>query len=195
MRSRSCGRRACRFQRRPAWRYCEQQLAVPSPTGRYVIKRAFSFAGRAQRRVQDGVLDDSTRGFCVRSFARGEGVQVEPWVERLADFSRHGYVTQAGALHIGPVREQRCDALGRFEGVLTDAGSVSAEEEAVLEAELQRTAAALTAAGYFGPFGIDGFRYRLPDGSGRSALNPRCEINARFTMGYPRALLLAALGL
>lgn len=170
----------------------ERQLNHRSPTGQYVIKRAFSFAGREQRRVRDAVLDDSTRGFCRRSFARGQGVQVEPWVERLADFSRHGYLSPAGALKIGEPREQHCDAFGRFSGVSTTAGSVTREEAELLELELKRTAAALTAAGYFGPFGIDGFRYRLPNGW--TAFNPRCEINARFTMGFPRALLLRALG-
>ena len=169
----------------------EGQLAQPSPTGRYVIKRAFSFAGREQRRVQHGVLDPSTRGFCERSFALGQGVQVEPWLERLADFSRHGHLTQTGQLTIGPTREQRCDEHGRFLGMLSDAPSATEAEAELLAEELQRTAAALTAAGYFGPFGIDGFRYRTPDGG--AALNPRCEINARFTMGYPRSLLMAAL--
>ena len=169
----------------------ERQLAHPSPSGRYVIKRAFSFAGREQRRVQHGVLDESTRGFCERSFARGEGLQVEPWVERLADFSRHGYLTPAGDLTIGPTREGRIDEHGRFLGMHSAAPSVTEHEAELLAEELQRTAAALTAAGYFGPFGIDGFRYRTADGG--SALNPRCEINARFTMGYPRALLMALL--
>lgn len=170
----------------------ERQLAQPSPSGRYVIKRAFSFAGREQRRVQGGVLDASTRGFCERSFARGEGLQVEPWVERLADFSRHGYLSPTGELTIGATREQRCDEHGRFLG-MGSAASLRAEEDALLGDELQLTAAALHAAGYFGPFGIDGFRYRTADGG--SALNPRCEINARFTMGYPRSLLLAAVRL
>jgi hypothetical protein len=169
----------------------EQQLAIASPTGRYVIKRAFSFAGREQRRVHNGVLDASTRGFCERSFAGGEGVQIEPWVERLADFSRHGYLTRAGVLTIGITREQRCDEHGRFLGVGLDAPNVLQAEADQLAQELQRVAAALTAAGYFGPFGIDGFRYRMSDGV--IGFNPRCEINARFTMGYPRALLLAAL--
>ncbi|HET8936721.1 MAG TPA: hypothetical protein VFN67_24930 [Polyangiales bacterium] len=170
----------------------EHQLAIASPTGRYVIKRAFSFAGREQRRVQNSELDASTRGFCERSFASGEGVQVEPWVERLADFSRHAYLTREGALTIGPTREQRCDEHGRFLGVMVDAPHVTQTEADRLADELQLVAAALSAAGYFGPFGIDGFRYRMPDGS--IAFNPRCEINARFTMGYPRALLLASLG-
>lgn len=169
----------------------DRQLAIASPTGRYVIKRAFSFAGREQRRVQDGVVDASTRGFCERSFARGEGVQIEPWLERILDCSRHAYLTRAGALFIGPTREQRCDEHGRFLGVAVDAPNVSDAEASQLADELQRVAASLTAAGYFGPFGIDGFRYRTPDGS--TAFNPRCEINARFTMGYPRALLMDAL--
>ena len=169
----------------------EQQLAHASPTGRYVIKRAFSFAGREQRRVQDGLLDPSTRGFCERSFARGEGLQIEPWVERLGDFSRHGYLSRTGELAIGPTREQRCDRFGRFLGVHTGPAAVTEAEAEIFAAELQRTAAALTLAGYFGPFGIDGFRYRTSDGW--TVLNPRCEINARFTMGFPRALLLGAL--
>jgi len=169
----------------------ERHLGQPSPTDRYVIKRAFSFAGREQRRVEHGVLDDSTRGFCRNSFARGEGVQVEPWVERLGDFSRHGYLSPTGTLAIGETREQRCDPFGRFQGVSTGTAEVTEDEAEILAAELKLTAAALTAAGYFGPFGIDGFRYRLPDGT--TGFNPRCEINARFTMGYPRALLLDAL--
>jgi hypothetical protein len=44
-----------------------------------------------------------------------------------------------------------------------------------------RVAAALLQAGYFGPFGIDAFRYEL---GGRTKLQPRCEINARYTMGF-----------
>jgi hypothetical protein len=169
----------------------ERHLERPSPTGRYVIKRAFSFAGREQRRVQRGVLDPSTRGFCLRSFARGEGLQIEPWVERLADFSRHGHLSRAGVLSIGPTREQRVDPLGRFLGVSTAAASVTRAEAELLACELTLTAAALTAAGYFGPFGIDAFRYRSAEGDVR--FNPRCEINARFTMGYPRTLMLEGL--
>ena len=168
----------------------ERHLTQPSPTGRYVAKRAFSFAGREQRRVHDGAMDESTRGFCRQSFARGEGIQVEPFVERLADFSRHGYLTCNGALRIGPTREQRCDAMGRFLGMSVQAARSTPAEDQALAAEVERTGAALAQAGYFGPFGIDGFRYLRPGGG--EAFNPRCEINARFTMGYPRALLRGA---
>ena len=165
----------------------EAHLKHPSPTGIHVIKRAFSFAGREQRRVTHGVLDDSTRGFCERSFAHGEGLQVEPWVERMADFCRHGFLTRQGALLIGAAREQRCDAFGRFLGMSTTPAQLTSDEDALLRDALVQTGSALFAAGYCGPFGIDAFRYRHVDGG--TAFNPRCEINARFTMGYPRDLL------
>jgi hypothetical protein len=159
----------------------------------YVIKRAFSFAGREQRRVHDGNLDASTRGFCVRSFDNNEGVQVEPWVERLIDCAKHGYLTHDGTLLVGKARTQQVDAMGRFQRMLEGESTLHLDEEAQLETEVRRTATALHDAGYFGPLGIDAFRYRLP--TGEVAFNPRCEINGRFTMGYPRELLLQALSL
>jgi len=171
----------------------DQHLARFATTT-FVIKRAFSFAGREQRRVYGGVLDSSTRGFCMRSFEHGEGVQVEPWVDRLADFSRHGYLTRAGEVLIGETREQHCDAMGRFVRMSTEPACATDDEAASLASTLTATGEALATAGYFGPFGIDGFRYRAagsPDG--QTSFNPRCEINARFTMGYPRALLLQGL--
>jgi len=165
-------------------------LALPSPTGSYVIKRAFSFAGREQRRVRDGVLDDSTRGFCARSFARGEGVQIEPWVARTADFSAHGYLSRAGELLCGQPRQQHCDAMGRFERVSAGTAELRVDERKALASSLSTTGNALKNAGYFGPFGIDAFRYGDREGE---HFNARCEINARFTMGYPRELLLRGL--
>jgi hypothetical protein len=169
----------------------EAHVRRPTAGGWYVIKRAFSFAGREQKRVQPGALDDATRSFCLRSFARGEGLQVEPWVARLADFARHAYLTRKGALLLGATREQRCDAQGRFLGMCSGPAQASRADDAALLAELHKTADALTAAGYFGPFGIDAFRYLRTDDS--VSFNARCEINARLTMGYPRALLLDGL--
>lgn len=169
----------------------EQHLARAPGTASYVLKRAFSFAGRGQRRMRAGELDVSSRGFCARSFARGEGIQVEPWVERVLDVSKHGYLTQSGAVFSGPSRTQRVDGQGRYLGVHQAPSPLRAAEEQQLCDELDKTGAALHRAGYFGPFGIDGFRYRHAGQA--EAFNPRCEINARFTLGYPRALLVEAL--
>jgi len=171
--------------------HVQSQLAKPVASGWYVIKRAFSFAGREQRRVAVGAFDDQTRRFVERSFARGEGLQVEPWVERLADFSCHGYLTRSGELLVAAPREQRCDAHGRFLGMSDESAALLPQEQVAFEHALRQSAGALRAAGYFGPFGIDGFRYTRPQRD--PGFNPRCEINARLTMGYPRQLLLAGL--
>jgi len=37
----------------------------------FLLKRAFSFAGRERRQARAGVLDASTRGFAARTFLAG----------------------------------------------------------------------------------------------------------------------------
>ena len=48
-------------------------------------------------------------------------------------------------------------------------------------------ASALRGEGYFGPFGVDAYSYR--DAAGALRLQSRSEINARYTMGFPRSLV------
>jgi hypothetical protein len=60
--------------------------------------------------------------------------------------------------------------------------------DAALRAEATRVAAALHAAGYFGPFGVDAYEYRAGDAI---RLNPRSEINARYSMGFAASGLRA----
>jgi hypothetical protein len=167
-------------------------IAGDAPDG-WLLKRDLSFAGRERRRVQDGTLDASTEGFARRSFARGQGLQVEPWLERTADFAQHGYVLPSGRVLLGAPLAQHCDARGVWQssGPLAD-DALSAHERDLLARSVADAGRALVAAGYFGPYGIDAFRYRARDGSLR--FQPRSELNARFSMGYPRALLEHALG-
>jgi hypothetical protein len=54
------------------------------------------------------------------------------------------------------------------------------ERDALLR-EAHHTAAALHGAGYFGPFGIDAFRWRH---HGAPRFQARCDVNARYTMGW-----------
>lgn len=51
-----------------------------------------------------------------------------------------------------------------------------------LLAEAHRVAAALSAVGYFGPFGVDAYTYEQPGST--VMLQPRSEINARYSMGF-----------
>ena len=65
------------------------------------------------------------------------------------------------------------------------------DERKLLEDETVRVADALAREGYFGPFGVDAYRYL--DSAERLRFQPRSEINARFSMGYPRGLLELAM--
>jgi hypothetical protein len=110
-------------------------------------------------------------------------VQIEPSVTIVGEFAIHGLLSPAGALRLGPVVKQRCDARGAW---LSSERIAVAHAPTELHREAERVAAALCAARYFGPFGVDAYTYRVRAGSDREtiALQPRSEINARFTMGF-----------
>jgi hypothetical protein len=170
----------------------EDALRADSPTGDFVLKRPYGFAGRERRRAVQGVLDPSTLGFARKTFERGQGLQVEPWFERRGDFALHGFLLARGELLTGPLVKQSCDLMGRWRKseLAAPADLAQAHRESLLQ-ELERAALALHAIGYHGPFGIDAFEYLGLGGA--LMFQPRSEINARFTMGYPRELLECAL--
>ncbi len=142
------------------------------------VKRAFGMAGRGQRVVTPGALDDADRTFLRSAIA--DGVQIEPQLAIEQEFALHGRLAADATLRVGRVVEQSCDARGQWLGTrLVEVEAAVAER---LDGELRRVGEALSASGYFGPFGIDAFRYRTPDGE--LALQPRSEINARYSMGF-----------
>jgi hypothetical protein len=162
---------------------CERAIARFSPTGLWLLKRPFGFAGRGRRRVARGRLDPSARAFVIASLRRGEGLQVEPWVERRGDFAWHGHLSRDGHLVLGDPTEQRCDEHGAWVATTCAAkGALSSNERALLASAVEETGHACRAAGYFGPFGVDAFRW--VDERGRLNFHPRSEINARYSMGW-----------
>jgi hypothetical protein len=167
-------------------------LRSAPPERDFVLKRPFGFAGRERSLARGGQLDPSTLGFVERTFARGGGLQVEPWLQRVTDFALHGYLLPTGELLRGPLVRQACDRMGRWLGseLARPEWLASTHSDALLVA-LEDSARALHGLGYFGPFGIDAFTY--VDAGGTLLFQPRSEINARFTMGYPRELLERAL--
>ena len=169
-----------------------ETLAGTPSNKSWLLKRDFGFAGRERRRVFGSELDPSTLGFAKRSFARKQGLQVEPWLDRTQDVACHGYVFASGQFVLGDALGQHCDAHGSWVSsrtLLDD--ELAPHERALLERELVKVAEALAREGYFGPFGIDAYRY--VDAAGELRFQPRSEINARFSMGYPRGLLERAL--
>jgi hypothetical protein len=161
----------------------ELLAALATDDGPWVLKRPFGFAGRGRQKLRSGELDASVLPFVRASLETGEGLEVEPWVERTLDVGLHGFVARTGTVTMGSPTHQIVDDAGAWlesapapRGLLTDA------EESLLFTEAERVAHALLDAGYFGPFGIDAFRWK--DRVGNSRFQPRCEINARYSMGW-----------
>src|SRR5258708_3822755 len=99
-----------------------------------------------------------------------------------------GVRRRAGAVPVGggaPARQPslvRARAGRRFGGVgWAEPAELRDAERAARTARAGAVAQALFGAGYFGPFGIDGYRYSQDQAGGFCALG---EINARYTLGF-----------
>lgn len=146
--------------------------------GRWLLLRDLGFAGRGRRLVDAGSWDSGAEGWA-RGALREGPIHVLPKLEIEADFGLHGLVDEgAGLTARGAPTVAEVDRDGQWKASrLARPGELSAEEIRALSDTLERAAAALVDAGYFGPFGIDAFRHR----GGFHALS---EINARYSMGW-----------
>jgi len=146
----------------------------------WLLKRPLAFAGRGQMRFY-GPISDKQWSWLDVSLAQ-DGLIVEPLVTPTLEVSLHGFVWQTGRFELGRACVQEVSERGVFRGLrLALAGELSSAESANLFEHAERVAGLLHAAGYFGPFGIDAYRYQLGDVRGFCALS---EINARYTMGF-----------
>jgi len=155
-------------------------IATSTATGNWLLKRPHSFAGTARRKVAVGQLSREDEAWAKASLDR-DGLQVEPWVQRVGDLAVHGWVSQSGSATLGRACSQVCSSAGVWQRTVVATDELTVDERRQLEREGRRVAEALATAGYVGPFGVDGYRYRCERGI---ALNPRGEINARYTMGW-----------
>jgi len=146
----------------------------------WLLKRPLAFAGRGQMRFY-GPITDKQWSWLDVSLAQ-DGLIVEPLVTPTLELSLHGFVWQTGRSEIGRICVQEVTNRGVFRGVrLAASDELAAAESASLLDQAERVAGWLHEAGYFGPFGIDAYRYRLGESYGFCALS---EINARYTMGF-----------
>lgn len=134
-------------------------------------------SGKNQR-VTGMAAAEIDQGFVRAGIAEG-GVQIEPNVAIEAEYAVHVMLAEDGALEIRGVTRQRCDARGAW--IASEAFDGDPAIAVRLEEEARRVGEALADAGYFGPFGVDAFTYH------GGKLNPRSEINARYTMGFRAA--------
>lgn len=148
------------------------------------VKRCFGMAGRGQRILSPGEGKPADLAFARAWFAEG-GAQIEPHVAIERELGIHGKVCAEGVVRLGAIVTQRCDAAGAWiatERVVDIASDAEREHSVRIAEEGARVGVALWNAGYVGPFGVDAFTYR--DHAGALCLQPRSEINARYSMGF-----------
>jgi hypothetical protein len=146
----------------------------------WLLKRPLSFAGRGQMRFY-GPISDKQWSWLDVSLAQ-DGLIVEPLVVPMLEVSLHGFVWQTGRCEFGRICVQQVSERGVYRGVrLALPSELDSSETVSLFEQAERVAGLLHGAGYFGPFGIDAYRYRAGDERGFCALS---EINARYTMGF-----------
>jgi hypothetical protein len=147
-----------------------------------LLKRPLAFAGRGQTRVYAHAAITAKEWSWIEASLESDGLIVEPLVEPTLEVSLHGFVWRDARFELGRVCVQDVSTRGVFRAVRrAEPGELSDAEQRSFVAQGEHVATALASTGYFGPFGIDGYRYRLGDRIGFCTLG---EINARYTMGF-----------
>lgn len=162
-----------------------------------VLKESIGVAGSNALRLFEPELLDSQRRWIENVIASGREIVVEPWLDRVLDFSAQLEMTPAGLKLCGYTGLLN-DARGQFQGNWAEPKFDKSFPAAVLtllqvtpragnEIQFFFTAlfksleAELRSVGFLGPLGIDAFVFRAADGAMK--LKPVVEINPRYTMG------------
>jgi hypothetical protein len=156
---------------------------APWPAQGWLLKRAYTFAGRGHLhlRTRSEAEDPRMAGWIRRSLAQG-GLLAEPRVTRVVDVARHGWIARDGTLTEGVLTRAEVDDRGQWvASVLCEEERLSRNEIDVFEEVFRDTAEGLRGAGYFGPFGVDGYIW---SDEGTRRLQPRSDVNARYSMGW-----------
>lgn len=163
----------------------EVEAALRRRGGPWVLKAPLSAAGRERLPLPGSGALPAALPRLGALLDRHGALLLEPWMDRTEDF---GCVALLSGDGVRPVafHRQLTDRHGQPAGFRL-AASLPARpflpgaEGERLDRTLEGVAAALARIGYRGPFGIDLWRHRLPDG--RIVLHPLGEINARMTLG------------
>ena len=159
-----------------------------APTS-WVLKAPFSASGRSRFIEREGTLlsDPKSRRTVENLFERHGSLLFEPWLDRVADWGCAALLDRSG-VRIVSVHGQTVDVKGQFAGIDPEAAGLPERDRARLEEVAMEAGSALGRAGYAGPFGIDAWHWRRPDGG--IAFHPLGEINARMTFGLVQRALV-----
>jgi len=162
-------------------------------SGQALLKAPFACAGRGHLRVNHESLPEKSRGWIENTLAAHGSVVVEPWLDRVMDFSALYEMRADGSVEwIGMTRMEN-DAAGRFTATRVghkfgnllepDIAVFLFREAGAMRIYQDHIPAALPELlpGYIGPLCVDAMVHR--DAAGSLALKPVVELNVRMTMG------------
>ncbi len=150
-----------------------------APNG-WLLKRLFGFSGRGQKRITSAPVGPERRWIDGALAAHG-ALLAEPFVVIVAEFVLHGWLRKDGSAWFGDPATQRHDDRGAWQDTTRGAADLTPEELDALATAGTTVARELHAAGYFGPFAIDAYRW---EDAGGPRFEPLGELNARYTMGW-----------
>lgn len=168
----------------PEQRYVEDRvqldMVLSNEERPWLLKRPLAFAGRGQQRICGPV--DAKQSAWIDASLRRSGLVAEPLVRPTLEVSLHGFIGRDRRHELGRICVQEVSTRGVFRNIrLMRTGELSPREERQLLLAAEQTATELAKVDYFGPFGIDGYRYSI---DGQGAFCALSEINARYTMGF-----------
>lgn len=181
--------------------------AQSNPSSTWIAKRAYGSAGRGLKKIDiTKEIDQATKGWLERSLPLG--LNVEPWLDRVADLSFHAWIDGKSIRYEGEVAGI-IDQHGRFQGAYISPPSSVFDTEIKMflngqgqdKRRLRRIGKSVTQLigqtlielGYEGPFGIDALIAKVNHAS--MQLYPLIDINPRFTMGRLALMLRKHLNL
>ncbi|HEV2695060.1 MAG TPA: DUF455 family protein [Verrucomicrobiae bacterium] len=162
-----------------------------------ILKEALGVAGSNAMRLFEPEILETQKRWMQNAFAHKRDLVVEPWLERLMDFSVQLEMGERGLKLCGYTGLLN-DARGQFIANFAEAhhhkripAKVISQFNAPVDISGQLLASyaeiftalekELTALDFTGPLGIDAFVYHATDGTAK--LKPIVEINPRYTMG------------
>jgi len=162
-------------------------------SGQALLKAPMSYAGRGHLRVNAASDPAKTRGWIENTLAAHGGIVIEPWLDRMLDFSALYEMKAGGEVSLIGLTRMENDAAGRFLGIRVspkwgtllepEAALFLFREAKVMEIYQEQIPPLLgkLLPGYIGPLCVDAMLHRRVDGS--LALKPVVEMNVRLTMG------------
>ncbi len=164
-----------------------KDVAEEDATPRWVVKTPFSAAGR-DRIIGAGAFRPHESKRIAKWLEMHGELSFEPWVDRRADFGMVALSAPApNADRILGSHRLRVDGRGGFRGIHWIAGEnrapgIEDDEFDQLTQALASTLQLAKSGGYFGPIGIDAWRYASTN-QDRTNFQALGEINARMTFG------------